>query len=77
MTLKVLLTIPFRLIPGLIILLFCIGVFLLGSAIKTVVMPHEPLLDYSYLDTGNEPPMLLEWYRSIKLVSSWIIFGRS
>ena len=73
MTTKVLLTIPFRLIPGLIMLLCCGIILAIGVTIKMICSPTQPIFDYElsyYYYTAN-----VEWLHTVQWWWKWIKYG--
>lgn len=79
MNAKILLTVPFRAIPGTIALLFCGMVLLIGSFIKIVCMPNRPVFDYAYkcYDNDYQDAVLVSWKKGFELVCKWVIYGET
>lgn len=71
---KVLLTIPFRAIPGVVALLFCGLILLIGVSVKTICAPKEPLFDLHY-NNDHEEAALVSWKKGFCFVWNWIVSG--
>lgn len=78
MTIKVLLTIPFRAVPGLVMLLFCGIILFIGVVVKAICEPREPVFDYNYryyIGNCSSPAKNVEWLDNVKWWYKWIVFG--
>ncbi len=75
MTTKVLLTIPLRLIPGILGLSLC-GVALgVGVLVKTICEPMAPMIDHEYRTLAGDRAINVVLLHHVKWWCKWIVYG--